>query len=72
MRRLETLIRRRVFEALDDLAANPDQSSMRKLVGYDEYRIRVGDIRVRFRLNEEERIILVERVLHRREAYRDL
>ena len=72
MRRVPVQVRRRVFDALDRLAADPMGSGARKLRGSDdEWRIRVGDWRVRFEYDFGARTIVVLRVLPRGRAYRD-
>jgi mRNA interferase RelE/StbE len=41
-----------------------------KLAGRDDYRIRVGDYRVVYAVDDEERLIIVARIAHRHEVYR--
>jgi len=49
LRRLDPTLRRRVIEALDRLVAEPPRGDVRKLQGRDdEWRLRVGEWRVRF------------------------
>ena len=62
-------IARRVGQAVERFAAT-GAGSVKKLQGIDppEYRLRVGDYRVRFELDGE--TIRVLRVRNRREAYR--
>jgi mRNA interferase RelE/StbE len=49
IRRLPAQMRRRVFAALDSYVASGGQGDVRKLAGTDdEYRLRVGEWRVRF------------------------
>ena len=63
-------VQQRVATALDRLAET-GQGSVRKLQGQPpEWRLRVGDWRVRFVFDYPNRTIEVMRVLHRREAYR--
>jgi mRNA interferase RelE/StbE len=51
--------------------AEHGRGDIRKLHGRsDEYRLRVGDWRVMFRLDDDGRVIVVSRVLNRRDAYR--
>ena len=64
----------RVRRAVERLAVS-EQGDIERLRGFDppEYRLRVGDWRVRYCYEEigmEEEGISVVRVLHRREAYR--
>ena len=69
MAALEKDMARRVQKAVERFAET-GAGSVRKLQGIDppEYRIRVGDYRVRFYNREEAIVILM--VLHRKEVYR--
>jgi mRNA interferase RelE/StbE len=67
--RLDAPIRRRVFSALERLAADDPTMKARKLTGVDEWRIRVGDWRVRFTRDHGTRTIHVTHVLPRGRAY---
>jgi mRNA-degrading endonuclease RelE of RelBE toxin-antitoxin system len=42
----------------------------RKLAGHDDYRIRVGDYRIVYAVDDENRLVIVARIAHRREVYR--
>jgi mRNA interferase RelE/StbE len=71
LRRLDRSVAVRVVLAIERLAANQG-GDVRRLRGErDVWRLRVGDWRVRFRYEYAERIIRVQRVLRRDEAYRD-
>jgi mRNA interferase RelE/StbE len=67
--RLDPAIRTRVLAALARLAIEPRGGQLRKLTGSDEMRMRVGDWRVRFTRDAEQRVIYVTRVLPRGRAY---
>ena len=41
-----------------------------KLAGRDDYRIRVGDYRIVFAVDDDRQLVLVARIAHRREVYR--
>jgi mRNA interferase RelE/StbE len=70
LNRLDRQVRRRVYTALQRVAADPHQAAgVRKLTGLDEWRIRVGDWRVRFIRDDDVRVIYVTRVLPRGRAY---
>jgi mRNA interferase RelE/StbE len=61
---------RRVLAAIERYAEG-DFGDVRKLAGTsDEYRLRVGDWRVLFRLEDGGRLMAISRVLNRRDAYR--
>jgi len=62
----------RVRAALDTLVEGLARGQVRKLRGKEaEWRIRVGDLRVRFRLDHTAHAVVVLRVLPRGRAYRD-
>lgn len=62
----------RIRAAVDALVTNPRVGDVRKLRGArDEWRLRVGDWRVRFRLDQTTRLVALTRVLPRARAYRD-
>lgn len=69
LRRLDPPIRKRVVSALRDLADGDASARTRKLSGSEQWRMRVGDWRVRFERNVETRTIVVVRVLPRGRAY---
>jgi mRNA interferase RelE/StbE len=55
------------------LCDDPQHTTQVKMLkGSDRLRLRVGDYRVVYTLNEDARIVGVERVRHRKEAYRGL
>jgi mRNA interferase RelE/StbE len=71
MRRLSSSVRDRVFEAVEGLAKSPRPSGCKKLVGSaNAYRIRVGDYRVVYSVDDVVLIVAVEKVCHRGEVYR--
>ncbi len=58
-----------MLAAIDRLVARDPSLDVRRLTGSPEYRIRVGDWRVRFILDAEAQMIVVQRVLPRGRAY---
>jgi mRNA interferase RelE/StbE len=69
LRRLDPPVARRVMEALDRVLALDQSVDLRRLQGSDEWRLRVGDWRVRLRLDFDDRVVIVARVLPRGRAY---
>jgi mRNA interferase RelE/StbE len=68
--RVDRQVRRRVYAALQRIAADPRQATgVRKLTDVEEWRIRVGAWRVRFTKDEDTRTIYITRVLPRGRAY---
>jgi mRNA interferase RelE/StbE len=65
--------RRKISRAIDDLASEPRPRGAKLLAGTrDEriWRLRVGDHRVLYEIRNDELVILVIRIGHRREIYR--
>jgi mRNA interferase RelE/StbE len=60
----------RIVPRLERLAATPRPQGCKKLVGgQNEWRIRVGDYRVVYEINDKARTVEVTRIAHRREVY---
>lgn len=70
-KRLDPPVKRRIVAALDRLTGDPPAGDVVRLVNSDEWRLRVGDWRVRFHRDPETGIVNVLRVLPRGRAYRD-
>ena len=61
----------RILVALKELASNPRPSGCKKLVGGErDWRVRVGDYRALYEIDDAEKTVRVLNVKHRREAYR--
>jgi mRNA interferase RelE/StbE len=69
LRRLDVQVHRRVLAALDELQANPYQGQQLTEVSIGQWRIRVGDYRIRYDI--EGNRVLLYRVRHRKDIYRD-
>lgn len=69
---LPATLRARIALAVNALASDPRPPGCRKIVARekDTYRIRVGDYRVIYRIHDNVLLVLVVRVSHRREVYR--
>ena len=71
LRRLDAAVFIRVASALRSLAGNPRPHGCRKLTGSDrDWRVRVGDHRIVYEIDDRAREVRVMRIRHRREAYR--
>ena len=61
----------RIISPIKSLIENPRPHGCRKITGSkSDWRIRVGDFRVIYEIDDKERAIRVMRVRHRRSAYR--
>jgi mRNA interferase RelE/StbE len=63
---LEKIVRR-----VRDLGQNPRPFGCRKLSGKDKYRLRQGDYRIVYEVDDSRRIVEVYKIGNRREIYRD-
>ena len=71
LRKLKKLAQRRILASLEALAENPRPAGMKKLSGAPElYRIREGDYRIIYQIQEEVLLVLVVKVGHRKDVYR--
>lgn len=71
IRKLDWSTARRLLDAIEPLASDPRPSGCIQLKGGGgEFRIRVGDYRIVYDIQDDELVVLVLRVGHRREVYR--
>jgi mRNA interferase RelE/StbE len=61
---------KRIVQRLEDLASEPRPAGCKKLANSEYLRIRVGDYRVVYSIEDQRLLVLVIRVAHRREVYR--
>ena len=60
-----------ILEAIEALKANPRPIGCRKLVGSESsYRIRIGDYRAIYTIEDTIRIVEIDRIRHRKDVYR--
>lgn len=73
LKKLPTQLQERLLRAAHGLASNSRPVGCSKLKGQgDLYRIRVGDYRIVYRIDDGSRQVDITIVAHRREVYRDL
>ena len=71
LRRLPTSLRQRVTDAIASLANNPRPPGCKKLAARPEaWRIRVGDYRIVYRIDDQVLRVMVIRIGHRSDVYR--
>ena len=71
LRRLPQAARPPIERAVADFAHNPRTAHTEKLEGAaNAYRMRVGDYRVLYTIEDHIRRVVIYRLRHRREAYR--
>jgi mRNA interferase RelE/StbE len=64
-------VQERVYTKISQLSENPRPDGVLKLKGYEnEYRLRIGDYRIRYEISDKDKIILLLQCKHRRDVYR--
>ncbi len=70
LRKFDPDVRRRIQAALELLAAEPRPPAATRLVGGSgAWRVRTGNYRIVYEINDDRLLILVLRMAHRREVY---
>jgi mRNA interferase RelE/StbE len=62
--------RARIIAAIQGLSEDPRPSGVKKLTGRNAWRIRVGNYRVIYEIQDNSLVVLVVSVGHRKEIYR--
>jgi mRNA interferase RelE/StbE len=70
--KLPRKVQRQISEKIDALIDNPRPTGAEKLQGTDLFRIRSGDYRVIYQIKDDVLIVLVVRIGHRKDIYRNL
>ncbi len=71
LERLQSNTAERIIHAILNLADEPRPQGCKKLqTAQDLWRIRIGDYRVVYQIDDQGRIIVVEVIAHRRDVYR--
>jgi mRNA interferase RelE/StbE len=60
----------RILRRIDDLAQNPRPPGSEKLTGEEKYRIRQGNYRILYAIEDEIITVTVVKIGHRRQVYR--
>jgi mRNA interferase RelE/StbE len=67
--KLHSQVALRVRNAILSLAQNPRPHGVKKLQGENAYRLRVGDYRIVYTINDRHVLVIIIRVGHRRDIY---
>jgi mRNA interferase RelE/StbE len=62
--------RRRIVPRIEGLASEPRPHGCEKLSGLEQYRVRQGDYRVVYGVDDDARVVIVVKIGHRRDVYR--
>jgi len=72
IRRLPKRVIQRVFIVLEALSEEPRPANSKKLRDHDLWRLRIGDYRIVYAIDDDLRIVTIYRIRHRRDVYRNL
>jgi mRNA interferase RelE/StbE len=73
IKKLTTVVQERIIARLEELELDPRPLGVKKLSGVDNlYRLRVGEYRIVYEIQDAVLFVVVVAVGHRREIYRDL
>ena len=68
-RKLPEQVQRRLRQKIDLLATNPRPHGYEPLEGEPGYRVKVGDYRIVYDIQDQVLVVLILRVAHRRHVY---
>ncbi len=60
----------KIIIAIDGLAENPRPNGYKQLKGENAFRLRVGDYRIIYTIEDVIKIVEIQRVRHRRDVYK--
>ena len=67
--RLPNLVYSRIVEKFKQLEADPRPQGVVKLKNSDRYRIRIGNYRVIYEIDDDKLVVILVRCKHRKDAY---
>jgi len=71
IRKIDKTMIPKILSGIENLANNPFSNSVKKLIGSSNtYRLRVSEYRIIFILNEVDKEIVIQKVRHRKNAYK--
>ena len=71
LEKIDVVIRKRIVEVIRSLADNPKPPGSKKMKNREGWRVRIGDYRVIYGVNDERSFVSVAKIGHRREVYRE-
>ena len=70
--KLETKIAEKILSKIELLSSTPRPNNSKKLSNQISYRLRVGDYRALYNIDEIKKEIVVFRIMHRSKVYKQL
>jgi len=73
IRKLPQSVRMKIIQKINKLYSEPMPVGAEKIKGYDNrYRLRQGDYRILYSIFKDRLVIMIVRVQHRKDVYKDL
>jgi mRNA interferase RelE/StbE len=73
LRKIPKADQKRIADKIDSLAKNPPNPTVTKMKGNNPFhKVRVGDYRIIYEIQEEVFIILIVKIGHRKDVYKSL
>jgi len=70
LKKIDETVAKRIFKKVSELSENPYHSDVTKIIGDPYFRLRVGDYRVIFDIQNDMLRILILKVGHRKKVYK--
>lgn len=70
LRALQPVLQRRIARRIDRLSSDPRSGALKLRGAGDVWRVRVGDFRILYAIEEDRLLVLVIELGHRRDIYR--
>ena len=61
---------KRLVKVIEQLSSNPRPYGSKKLIGQNKYRIKLGDYRMLYTIDDANRVIRILKIGHRKDIYR--
>ena len=72
LKKLEPTLFKLIIAEIKDLSGNPHPYNSKKITGSkNDWRLKIGDYRVLYEIDNKNRVIKIMKVKHRREVYRN-
>jgi len=70
LKKLDKTVAKRIFKKVSELSENPYHSDVTKIIGNSYFRLRIGDYRVIFDIQNDMLRMLILNVGHRKNVYK--
>jgi mRNA interferase RelE/StbE len=69
---LDKITQKRIAKVIDSLETNPLPNKAKKLINSEYWRVRVGDYRIIYFIENNKVLVLIIKIGHRRDIYKKL